>query len=184
MKKITFFLTSLFFVATAAANARADSYKYSPYVGADYTYDHTTARGISPYHHAANIRIGSDYSRYFATELFLMQSNNNKRYAQGQKIITSYRAYGLDLLAFLPLDSADRFSLLATTGIGEYVYKIREFPENSHNEHGFGYRFGSGFKYALCDHLHLRFVTRYIKFNRLDKFDHAVEYTTGLEYHF
>ena len=101
--------------------AVADSYHYSPYVGADYAYSRTNAKGFEPYHNAAVVRIGSDYSKYFGTEVFFGQSESNKRRPNGENIKTSYRAYGLDLIAYLPLGCEKNFSLLATTGIGEYL---------------------------------------------------------------
>lgn len=184
MKNITFFLTTAVFAASNIHFAAADSYKYSPYVGADYTYTHTTAKGFNPYHNSFGVHIGSNYSPYFATELFFNQSGGNKRHLAGSSVKTSYRAYGLDLLSFLPLGCSKRFSLLAAAGIGEYVYKTTFVPEKHHNERGYGYRFGTGFKYAFDKNWNIRTIVRYVNFDRLSGYDHAFEYSAGVEYNF
>ena len=184
MKKITFLLTSAIIAAGFIKKAAADDYKYIPYIGVDYVYSQTNAKGLKPYHNAADVRLGSDYSQYFATELFFQQSDSNKRRPDGEILKTSYRAYGLDLLAYLPLDCGKRFSLLATAGIGEYVYNTKLLPNKHHNEHGYGYRFGGGFKYALSQNWQTRFVARHVSFDHLHGYDHNMEYSAGIEYHF
>lgn len=184
MKKITFFLTAAFLTAYQAAPASADSYKYTPYAGVDYTYNQTVAKGFRPYYNSLGLHIGSDYSRYFGTEMFINQSNGNKRHNGETSIKTSYRSYGLDLMAYLPLDCLNKYSLLATAGIGEYVYKTKFVPEKHHNEHGYGYRFGGGFKYMLTPNWGARIITRYVNFDHLSGYDHDIEYSAGIEYHF
>lgn len=184
MKKITFFLTGAFFVATHTAPAAADSYKYTPYAGIDYTYNHTTAKGFNPYYNAAGLYIGSDYSSYFGTELFFNQSAANKRHHGADSIKTSYRSYGLDLMAYLPFGCHNKFSLLGTTGIGEYVFKTKFLPQKHHNEHGYGYRFGGGFKYSIDKNWGIRAIVRYVNFDHVSRFDHAMEYSAGIDYHF
>ena len=181
MRKITFLLTILTFISLCTVSAKADSYKYTPYIGFDYLYNRTSAEGLSFYNNALSVRIGSDYSAYFSSELFFNQSDSQTKHQAEQKIKTSYRSYGLDLSAYLPVY---KFSLIATIGAGEYVYKTRLYPAKHQNEHGFGYRFGGGLKYALDEHWQIRLISRYVKFNHVHKFNHAMEYTSGLEYHF
>ena len=84
----------------------------------------------------------------------------------------------------MPLDCSNQFSLLATLGVGEYIYKTKFVPQKHYNEHGFGYRFGGGVKYVINQNWHTRFITRYVKFDHLNNYNHAIEYTTGIEYHF
>lgn len=183
MKKITFFLT-LLFCFTAANVFAADKYNYTPYFGFDYTYNHAKAHGFSPTYHAGGIHIGSMYSPYFGTELFLNQSGNDKRHVGNTKIKTSYRSYGLDLLAYLPLGCDKKISLLATTGIGEYVFKQKLLSQKHHNEHGYGYRFGGGLKFAVTQNWQARFITRYVKFDHISGYNHSLEHTFSVEYHF
>lgn len=182
MKKMIL-LSALMLLATGFS-ARADSYNYRPYVGFDYIYNHTTAKGISPNYNALNLRLGSDYSPWFATELFAAQSDTDVRHPRSTKVKTSYRAYGLDLIAMLPLGCAKRFSLLATAGIGEYVFKQKIFPQKHFNEHGWGYRFGGGLKYSIDQHWQARLLVRHVNFDHVSGIDHALENTLGIEYHF
>ena len=184
MKKITFFLTLPLLCAASNISAAADKYQYTPYIGIDYAYNQTNAKGFSPRYNALGLHIGSDYSADFGTEIFYNQSAADKRRPNNEKIKTSYRSYGLDLLAYLPLGCQKQLALLATTGMGEYVFNHKKVPQKHHNEHGYGYRFGGGFKYALNQNWQMRFITRYVKFNHADAFNHATEYTLSAEYHF
>ncbi|MBP5215889.1 MAG: porin family protein [Alphaproteobacteria bacterium] len=182
MKKITFFLTTLFFIGSFDSSALADTYKYSPYLGIDYAYNHTTARGFSPYYNIAGAHIGSDYSKYFSTELFVNRSNLNKRHPLNVK--TYYISYGLDLMAYLPVNCRKTFYLLATSGIGEYIYTTKFVPLKSHKEHGYGYRFGGGIKYDIDEHWQTKLIARYVNFDKVSGYDHDNEYSVALEYHF
>ena len=184
MKKITFLLITAFFVALNANSAQADSYQYTPYAGIDYTYSHATAKRFSPYYNIAGLHIGSDYSQYFGTELFFNQSTGNKRHIDDASIKTSYRSYGLDLFAYLPVGCNKRFSLLGTLGAGEYRYKITVSPAKHHNESGWGYRMGGGFKYALNKNWGFRTIVRYVNFDKIKAYKYAMEYSAGIEYHF
>ena len=114
----------------------------------------------------------------------ILNRNAQKKRPFENKIKTSYRAYGLDITAYLPLDCAKRFSLLATAGLGEYVYRSKVYEHKHHNEHGYGYRFGGGMKYAWDSHWQTKFVTRYVKFDQLTDYKHNTEYNLSLEYHF
>lgn len=183
MKKITILLTTALFTA-AGFEANADSYNYTPYIGADYLFNQTAAKGYNPHYHAAGLRIGSDYGKYFATELFANQTNRDKRTKEDHDIRSSFYGYGLDILALLPICPENKVSLIATAGIGEYAYKTKFSPTDRHTEHGYGYRFGGGIKYAVTEHWHTRLIGRYIKFDHLSGYKHAAEYTFGVEYHF
>ena len=184
MKKITFFLTTAFFAFSAVAPANADSYQYSPYVGVDYAYSHLTARNFKPYYNVAGLHIGSHYGRYFGTEIFFNKSDGSKRRITTGSVKTSYRTYGLDLMAYLPIDCSNRFALIGTIGAGEYVFKTTFAPSKHHNEYAHGMRFGGGIKYAINKNWHARFITRYVHFDRSKLYDYAMEYGASIEYHF
>lgn len=183
MKKITFVLT-FFFCAANVFSARADSYDYRPYVGVSYAFSHNKGDDIKGDYSLGGFYIGSDYSKYFATEVFFNQSTTRKNYPQNQKIKTSYRNYGLDLQAFLPLGEESKLSLAGTLGIGEYVFKNKYYPQKHGNDHGYGYRFGGGLRYMLTDNWQIKTLVRYVKFDHIDVFNHGVEYSFGVEYHF
>ncbi|MDO4161952.1 MAG: outer membrane beta-barrel protein [Pseudomonadota bacterium] len=184
MKKITFVLTLLTIIGVNAKICVADSYKYTPYIGAGYQFSKTQAGSLRPEYQSGSIYVGSDYSKYFGTEVFYSQSISRKNGQHPNKIKSSYRGYGLDLSAYLPLDCQQKFSLLATAGIGEYVFNIKKEGTKHYNEHGYGYRFGGGFKYALDSHWQTRFITRYIKFDQMKPVHQTMEYSVNVEYHF
>lgn len=184
MKKITFLLTTAFLAVCYSQTSKADSYNYTPYIGVDYTYEKMKSPTIEPYHNAIGLHIGSDYSRYFGTEIFFNQSEGDKRHKNGTGIKTSYRSYGLDLMAYLPLGCYKRFSLLGTVGVGEYVFKITRVPQKHNDEHERGYRFGGGFKYAVSKNIGFRMIARRVNFDKSSNYKHSMEYSTGIEYHF
>lgn len=183
MKKF-FILTLLAAAAIPAGYCKADTYKYTPYAGLGYAFDKAQISSVRPEYHSAEFYIGSDYSKYFGTEVFLYQSLSRTNGQQPHKLKSSYRAYGLDLMGYLPLGCSQKFSLLGTVGAGEYVFKHKETGFKHHNEHGYGYRFGGGFKYALDSHWQTRFIGRYVGFDKVDGVNQAWEYNLSLEYHF
>jgi len=183
MKKITIILV-FFFLFANISRAGADSYKYSPYIGAVYTFGHDKGASIKGDYSLGGIYIGSDYSRYFSTELFLNQSATRKNYPERQKAKTSYRSYGLDMIAALPCGSAEKIALLGTVGIGEYVFKIKNYPQKHSSDHGYGYRCGGGLRYIVSGNWQLKILARYVKFDHVDVYDRSMEYSLGVEYHF
>ena len=183
MKKITFLLTTAVFIGTSPI-VKADTNKYVPYIGTDYAYTETSAKKFSPHHHNISLRIGSEYNSYFGTELFFMQSDTDKHSYPNSENKQSYRAYGLDAAAYLPLGCDKKIALMATAGIGEYVFKIKNRPQKHQNEHGYGYRFGGGLKYLITPSWQTRLLARYINFDHLSNYRHTTEYAVGIEYHF
>lgn len=183
MKK-TIFFTSLATFSLVCAQSFADSYKYVPYVGASYTYALAHANSASPEYNVGGIYIGSEYGKYFGTEIFYNQSTYDKNFINNIKTRTSYRSYGLDLAAYLPLGCENSFDLVATIGAGEYVFAKKAHGEKHHNDSGWGYRFGGGFKYHLDENWQIKPLVRYVKFNKISDFDHQTEYALSMEYHF
>lgn len=184
MKKITFVLIfGAIFINLN--NAAADNYKYVPYIGGGYQFDKAQLAGVKPEYHSAYLYVGSDYSSYFGTEVFFSQSASKNNRLDNNKLKSSYRAYGLDLLGYLPLDCQKRFSLVATAGFGEYTFNLKKTTDvKHHNEHGYGYRWGGGFKYTLNSHWQTRLMARYVKFEKVDNANQSLEYTLSAEYHF
>lgn len=179
-----FILTLMGTFFASAGYCVADTYKYTPYAGLGYTFDKAQISSVRPEYQSAEIYIGSDYSKYFGTEIFFYQSLSQKNSQQPHKLKTSYRAYGLDLMGYIPLGCSQKLSLLGTMGVGEYAFNLKETGFKHHNEHGYGYRFGGGFKYAFNNNWQTRFIARYINFDNVDKVNQAVEYGINIEYHF
>ena len=183
MKKTTF-LIIVSIIAINCTTANADNYDYVPYIGADYTFAKAHAIKAKPEYNIAGIHIGSEYGKYFSTELFYNQSTYDNNYIADQKKRSSYRAYGLDLMSYLPLDCEHRFDLIGTIGVGEYVFAKKLKGEKHHNDSGWGYRFGGGLKYKLTQNWQIRALARYVNFDGISDFDHQIEYSAGVEYHF
>ena len=183
MKKTIFFL-GLAFAMSEATLASADSYNYKPYAGVSYSYATAHAKSAKPKYNIGGIYVGSEYGKYFSTELFYNQSTGDKNHLNGIKTKTSYRSYGLDLLGYLPIDCNNRFDLIATIGAGEYVFAKKIKGEKHHNNSAWGYRFGGGLKYNLTQNWQARTLVRYVNFDRISDFDHQIEYSAGVEYHF
>lgn len=184
MKKITFVLTFLAFSTLIDGNVYADSYKYTPYVGMGYDFSKIQAGKLRPEYNGGTVYVGSDYSKYFGTEVFFSQSLSRKNGQTPHKLKSSFRAYGLDVAAYLPLGCSQKFSLMATAGWGEYIFNLKQQGAKHHNEHGYGYRLGGGIKYALDNHWQTRLVVRHVSFDKLDMLNQTMEYSLNVEYHF
>ncbi len=167
-----------------ALPAQAAELKYVPYLGLDYHYIDASAKSLSPNYHAAGINLGTKYNDYFGTELFFSQTASDAKKTSTGKYKTSYRAYGLDIAAYLPLGCYRTFDLIATAGLGEYVFKEKSNGGKHHDNSAWGYRFGAGFAYNLTQNFSLRALARYVNLDASSKFDHLNEYTIGFRYHF
>ena len=135
MKKITFVLTFWTFIGLIAENVYADPYKYTPYIGVGYDFSKIQAGKLRPEYNSGTVYVGSDYSKYFGTEVFFSQSLSRKNGQTPYKLKSSFRAYGLDVAAYLPLGCSQKFSLMATAGWGEYGFNLKQHGAKHHNEH-------------------------------------------------
>jgi opacity protein-like surface antigen len=182
MKKTLFFTFSA--LISVSSLAKADKYNYVPYIGASYSYSVAHADKAKPNYNIGGIYIGSEYGKYFGTEIFFNQSTYDNNYINNIKTRTSYRAYGLDLMAYLPLGCDHRFDLVGTAGVGEYVFAKKIKGDKHHNDSGWGYRFGGGLKYNFTQNWQTKALARYVNFDRVSDFNHQMEYSLNLEYHF
>lgn len=172
------FLCLLFLApCTQAANV------YVPYIGVDGIYNIAKAKQVKPQYYGADINLGTTYNQYFGTEIFYAQTGSDaKKISEDEKLKTSYRAYGLDLVGYLPVVSG--FKLTATAGVATYVFKEKTTGQKHSDDEGYGYRFGAGFMYDLNKNISLRALARYINFDHISDVDHTAEYVLGLRYYF
>ena len=182
MKKITFVLTSLILFCTTSKIQASENYNYIPYIGIGYNYSTTNALSSHLTHNSATFYIGSEYNEYFSTQVYISKSDTSKKEQINNK--NSFRSYGLDINTYLPLDCFRRFYLLATAGIGEYVIKEKIANSKHFNHQGIGYRFGAGFKYKIDNNWQMRTIARYISYDKLERFNHSIDYSINIEYHF
>lgn len=175
---------SILSVATCFSfSAQAIENEYTPYLGLNYAYTTSTAKYIRPHNNSASLILGSTYNPYFSTEMFFQYSDKDKL-PNSDIARTSFLAYGLDTIAYLPLGRNGSIAPLATLGIGEYTFKNKLTNSFHKKDHGYGYRFGGGLSYFIDNNWSLRGIARYIKTDKIRNYDHLTEYTLGLRYTF
>ncbi len=158
---------------------------YTPYIGIDGIYGKMNAKGFNPFYLGAKATIGTTYNSYFGTELFFEQvGSDSKKIDIHHKYTSSYRAYGLDLIGYLPFGQNKTFQMLASAGIGEYVFKEKLSGQKHHNNSAYGYRLGGGALYHLNNNLALKAMVYYTNFDHISHMDHMLSYTLGLRYFF
>ncbi len=185
MKKIFSTGLSLLAVCYAFNVSADDNFEYVPYIGVDYGYVDANAKRINPKYHLVNFNIGTKYNKYFGTEVFFEQSASDAKKIDSQnKLKSSYRAYGIDVSAYLPIGCYNTFDLFATLGVGEYVFNHKLNNYKHSNDNAFGYRAGVGLMYNINEKISLRAMARYIYINDFTDVNHLYEYSLGFRYHF
>lgn len=184
MQKITTALLLAAGVCLNAASARTIENDYKPYLGVNYAYGEVRAEGAHAYHNSGSFNLGSVYNKYFGTELFYQYSDKHKFDAGSDLKNTAFQAYGLDLMAYLPLGCEGRLAPTATMGFGEYSFKHDFRFSKDRRDRGWGYRFGGGLTYHIDENWSARLLARYVKIDRVDGIDHMNEYSFGVRYTF
>ncbi len=183
MRKFIKNISVLSMAACFPFSAHAIDNVYKPYLGINYAYTTATAKNIRPHNNSASIILGSTYNPYFSTEMFFQYSDKDK-ISNSETAKTSFHAYGLDTIAYLPLGCSGAIAPLATLGIGEYTVKNKLINSFHKKDHGYGYRFGGGLSYNIDENWSLRGIARYIKTDKIRNYDHITEYTLGMRYTF
>lgn len=168
-------LVSMFQVSVSQAVEN----NYRPYLGLDYAYDASSAH---PHYNSVRAVLGSVYNPYFGTEVFYQYSDKDEMKPQGIRN-ASFNAYGLDMLAYLPLGDSGVAPLLAA-GIGQYTFKSKYADGAHNNDHGWGYRLGTGLQYDIDSNWAVRAIVRYVKTDKISAYKHLNEYTLGIRYTF
>ena len=174
-------------VLALSANANAAEYDFKPYVGLDYNYTYADAEEHTPKYNSLSVNLGTEYNQYFGTELFYQYSDEAKTHDYIFESKTSFQAYGLDLMGYLPLGCDQEYSLIGTIGIGEYKFdeEVKEIiGSRDYDDHGIGYRFGGGLQYKIDDKFSVRGLARYVNMNGIDGLDDMWEYSAGIRYNF
>ena len=165
----------------------SSSLNYVPYVGMDYIYSNASAKNLKPNLNSGSISLGSDYNRYFSTELFYQFSGASKKKTPLHGTAkTSFQAGGLDVYGYLPLLCDRDLALIGTAGVGLYDFRKRysnPFVQDGFDQ-GYGYRLGAGMFYSLNQDWAVRAVARYVKLDKIKDYDHMWEYSAGLRYTF
>ena len=173
---------------TAFASQAQAEQVYNPYIGINYNYSDANAKGLRPYYNSGSVNLGTSYNRYFGTELFYQFSDQYGKSGASEKFSNGFQAYGLDLMGYLPLGCYDVWSLIGTVGIGEYKFRNKYIAagegKHKYRDSGYGYRAGLGIQYNIDSNWSIRTLARYVGFDKVDGYDHMMEYSAGIKYNF
>ncbi|MBR4106612.1 MAG: porin family protein [Alphaproteobacteria bacterium] len=171
-------------VSAIALATSANALEFRPYVGAQYNLTSASVKDMPNMDmHSYSVFVGTDYNRYFGTEVFYQNSNKWHKVINGEKTKVDFEAYGLDVYGYLPLGCDRVFSLLGTAGIANYDFDIADNNAKG-EENGLGYRLGAGMQYNITNNIAVRGIVRYIWADKLDNTDHMMEYSLGAKYSF
>lgn len=164
-----------------AISANANAADYTPYVAADYTYtDIQNAAEV----HGGKVALGTEYNKYFGTEVFYQFTGSDRVNASDGTNEYSMRSYGLDVYGYLPLGCDQVFSLVGTAGVADIDVKYKNPGEYRGTENGLGYRVGAGFEYDVSSDVSVRALYRYTFTDKIHSLDHINEYSVGVKYAF
>lgn len=115
-------------------------------------------------------------------------------FARGEYEVT-YKAFGIDLLGFIPIN--DYIEFIASIGVGKYdakaKVKVVAYEDNSYNnlrsidknfeDSSVAYRIGGGMQIWLSKHLTFRLMARWTQIGG-EFMDYITEVNAGVRYHF
>nr|DAI59735.1 MAG TPA: outer membrane protein [Caudoviricetes sp.] len=178
--------------ALFAVNANAAEIK--PYVGLDYVYsmaDIDKTDGMEAFEEDLNafaISAGAKLHKNFGVEAFYQQSEEGEKKFSNCKTTNEYKAYGVDLIGYLPVGSDEKLELLGSVGAGYYDADVKVNVYNppvqvSADDQGLGLRFGIGAQYNFTQNWGARVMARYVDTD-IDGMDNMVDLTAGIRYTF
>lgn len=151
---------------------------------------------------------GARISKYWGLEAFYQQSYddntvthvdyvtlNNINYHLMNEYTTSFKAYGLDLIGYVPF--SEYFDVVASFGIAQYKFdnqavfasyeidgtQLKDVVSRDFNEDKIGWRAGIGAQLNIADGVALRAMYRYVDVGG-DVVDHMNEFSMGLRFLF
>ena len=178
-KNIALLAAVLAFTLTANANAL----EFRPYVGVQYNYTEVDAEEVKPDMNSYSVVVGTEYNRYFSTEVFYQNSDKSNDMVEGVKVKSDFEAYGLDAYASLPLGCDRVWSVFATAGIANYDADTSSIQGKS-EDNGLGYRLGAGIQYSITNDIAVRALARHIWADKLENVDDMKEFSLGVKYIF
>ena len=161
--------------------ANAGAMEFTPYVAADYTY--TDVQNVTEVH-GGKVSVGTDYNKYFGTEVFYQHTGSDRVHSSDGTNEYSLQSYGLDINGYLPLGCDQTFALVGTAGIANIDVKYKEPGESRKTENGLGYRLGAGFEYDLTSNVAVRAMYRYTFADKLGGLDNMNKYSLSVKYSF
>lgn len=167
------------------------NYGIRPYIGLDYVYsmsDTDDINGIDIVEEDLNafaVSLGLKFNQYVGLEAFYQQSEEGEKTVPGIiKTEYKYKAYGLDLVGYLPVNP--QFDLLGTVGLGYYDAELSakaDIEEGSDSDDGFGWRVGVGGQFNITDNWGIRVMARYADPD-IEGLKNMVDISAGIRYTF
>ena len=171
--------------------------------GEDYVAD---TKSFDKQFNSVSFNFGFRPLRHIGMEAFYTASFNQKHiaytesythfpeFARGEYEV-SYKAYGLDVIGYFPIN--DYIEFLAAIGVGKYdaqaKIKVVAYEDTTHTtlrsegknfeDSKWTYRIGGGFQFWLSKHLTLRIMGRWIPING-EFMKSVTEINAGVRYHF
>ncbi len=146
---------------------------------------------------------GLKFNPYLGIEAFYQKSGDDTKkhnatteFSYGSiKTSINYKAYGADLLGYLPLN--DSLEMVLGLGLAQYKFGGSVKMDIVNTSVNYVYhsnekvsadsmagRFGLGMQYNINEHLALRAMGRYVHFFDDDEFEKMIELSLGLRYFF
>ena len=168
------------------------TYGIRPYIGLDYVYSMSDIdikiNGIDVLEENLNafaVSLGLKFNRYVGLETFYQQSEEGEKTILGVvKTEDKYKAYGLDLVGYLPV--TPQFDLLGAVGIGSYDVEVtvnNQGQEVSGSDDGFGWRIGVGGQFNITNNWGIRVMARYVDPD-VEGLNNMVDISAGIRYTF
>lgn len=180
MKKIL--LASVLSVLPFVANA--ENINIKPVVGLDYSNPQMDLKNgwdqiaEDKYSSFSGV-IGVKMNDIIGVEAFYQQSLEEESF---DVLTTSFNAFGVDALAYVPLNETIEF--IPSVGIGRYKVKADIAGYGSVSEDGLGLRAGLGMQINFNENIGWRIGGRYVHLDDFESVDSLMEVSTGLRFTF
>ncbi len=133
---------------------------------------------------AGALSLGLKVNQNVGIEVFYQQSEEAEKTTGAVETQYEYKAYGLDLVGYLPVARA--FDLLGTVGIGYYDLEMTGHDRTyiyDLSDDGLGFRVGVGGQINLTDNWGVRVMARYVNLDT-DYVENMVDVSVGIRYTF
>ena len=180
MKKIL--LASVLSVLPFVANA--ENINIKPVIGFDYSYAQADLKNdldqiVEEKYSSFSGIIGVKMNDVIGIEAFYQQSLDEESF---DVLTTSFNAFGVDALAYVPLNETIEF--IPSVGIGRYKVKADIAGYGSVSEDGLGLRAGLGMQINFNENIGLRIGGRYVHLDNFESADNIMEISSGLRFTF
>ena len=182
MKKIL--LASVLSVLPFVANAGNINIK--PVVGLDYSYSKMDLKNgwdqiVEDKYLSFSGVIGVKINDVIGLEAFYQQSLEEDS-PYWYDVSSEFNAFGVDALAYIPLNEGIDF--IPSVGIGRYEVEVNIDDWGSDSEDGLGLRAGLGMQFKFNENVGWRIGGRFVLLNDFESVNNIMEFSTGLRFTF